>query len=112
MRVSVESNFVDPLNNSLPFKIITGDTKLNNLASCAGVVASKIRTCYGGWRQRGLVSYSGRDLLGAASRGKTHRTFDWAGKETTFAAAYQMTEEALEIGLPEMRILHCFFAGR
>lgn len=32
-------------------------------------------------------------------------TFDIAGKETTFAVGYQMTEEALALELPETRIL-------
>lgn len=47
----------------------------------------------------------------AAWNGELGYTFDWSGKETTLAAAWQGTDEAWVLGLPENRYLAAISVG-
>lgn len=51
------------------------------------------------------IAFNGQAAQPKAWNAEAGLTFDIAGMETTFAAGYQMTEEALALELPETRIL-------
>lgn len=53
----------------------------------------------------GELDYRGRGAELAALNLEGAYTFQWGGRETTLAGAYQMTDEALDISLPEARVL-------
>lgn len=46
-----------------------------------------------------------------AWNGELGYTFDWSGRETTLAAAWQGTDEAVDLGLPENRYLAAISVG-
>lgn len=53
----------------------------------------------------GELDFGDRGAELAALNLESGYTFDWAGRESTLAMAYQMTDEAVAIGLPKARML-------